>query len=49
MKAKYKNGKKYEEVDTDMLENDSDEEWSEELLRWYILDICPKAKNIIII
>jgi hypothetical protein len=39
----------YEIVDTDNLENDSREEWTEKQLLDYIYDICPEARDVNII
>jgi len=48
MKAKFYNAdtEMIEEIDTDNLENDSGDEWNSGMLRGYILDVCPRAKNI---
>jgi hypothetical protein len=51
MKAKFFNPEYEinEEIDTDNLLNDSGDEWTEDLLKQYILDVCPRARNIEII
>lgn len=51
MKAKFFNTEYeiYEEVDTDNLMNDSNSEWTEQMLVNYINDVCPNNHSIEII
>ena len=35
-----------ERIDTNMLDNDSEEEWNLKLVKQYLTDVEPNAKNI---
>ena len=51
MKAKFYNPEleDFETVDTENLENDSGQDWTEEMLINYINDICPQNSELEII